>query len=150
VRAIATIGYQAATIHGFLDALQEYGTGLLVDIRAVASSRRPGFSKTALAANLHGAQIDYLHLRGLGTPADGRVAARAGRHDEMKAIYLKHLATPAAQAELEALAEIVRAGRRTALMCFEADHTHCHRSLVATALASMMPLRVSHLDPSQL
>ena len=69
---------------------------LLVEVRAVASSRRPGFAKTRLAANLHEAGIEYLHLRALGTPADGRAAARAGRHAEMQAIYRVQLATDAA------------------------------------------------------
>lgn len=144
---IATIGYEAATVERFLDAVSGEGVDLLVDVRAVASSRRPGFSKTRLAANVGTVGIEYLHLRGLGTPADGRAAARAGRHDEMRAIYLEQLATPGAQAELETLAGLVRAGRRVCLLCFEADPAHCHRSLIATALASMLPVHVTHLVP---
>jgi uncharacterized protein (DUF488 family) len=149
VREVATIGYQTATVATFLEALTGHRVELLVDVRAVASSRRPGFAKSALAANLHGASIEYLHLRGLGTPAAGRVAARAGRHAEMQAIFQEHLETPDARAELEALAEIVRSGRRVCLLCLEADPTHCHRSLVATALAGMMPVRVTHLAPGE-
>jgi uncharacterized protein (DUF488 family) len=144
---IATIGYQGATVAGFLQALREAGVELLVDVRAVAGSRRPGFSKTPLAANLRGAGVDYLHLRGLGTPAAGRAAARAGRHEEMRAIFRQHLATPEAQAELEALADIVRGGRRVCLLCFEADPAHCHRTLVARALAALVPVDVRHLTP---
>src|SRR5688572_24682668 len=98
---IATIGYEASTVAAFLEALAGAGVTLLVDVRAVASSRRPGFAKSKLAANLAGAGIDYLHLRGLGTPSDGRAAARAGRHDEMKAIFREHLASDPAQADLE-------------------------------------------------
>jgi uncharacterized protein (DUF488 family) len=120
---------------------------LLVDVRALASSRRPGFAKTALSANLAGAGIDYVHMRRLGTPADGRAAARSGDHDGMRRVFLEHLATEPAQAELEALAELVRAGRRVALLCFEADPAHCHRSLVAAALAERVPLQVEHLAP---
>ena len=149
MREVATIGYQAATVRTFLEALTEHRVDLLVDVRAVASSRRPGFAKSALAANLQGAGIEYLHLRGLGTPAEGRAAARAGRHAEMREIFLEHLATPGARAELEALAEIVRSGRRVCLLCLEADPTHCHRSLVATALTAMVPMRVIHLTPAE-
>lgn len=144
---VATVGYQGATVHSLLQALRETGIELLVDVRAVASSRRPGFAKSALAANLEGAGIDYLHLRDLGTPAPGRAAARAGRHAEMRRIYGEHLETPAAQAALDALADIVRS-RRACLLCFEADATHCHRSLVADALAAVVPVRVTHLAPS--
>jgi len=149
VKEVATIGYEAATVRTFLAALTEHGIELLVDVRAVASSRRPGFAKSALAANLRGAGIEYLHLRGLGTPAEGRAAARAGRHAEMRKIFEDHLATAGAQAELETLAEIVRSGRRVCLLCLEADPTHCHRSLVATALASVVPTRVAHLAPTE-
>ena len=145
-RTIATIGYQAATMPSFLRALEEAGVELLVDVRAVASSRRPGFSKTALAAHLREAGIDYLHLRGLGTPAEGRAAARSGRHEVMRTIFLDHMETSSAQAELEALAGLVEA-RQVCVLCFEADPSHCHRSIVAEELAKLRPVRVRNLMP---
>jgi uncharacterized protein (DUF488 family) len=144
---LATIGYENATVPRFLETLQDAQVELLVDVRAVASSRRPGFAKTKLAANVFTIGIDYLHLRGLGTPAEGRAAARAGRHEEMRAIFHEHLETSEAQDELERLAELVRSGRRVCLLCFEADPAHCHRTLVAAALGEMMPLTVLDLIP---
>jgi len=144
---LATIGYQGATMPEFLAALEAAGVELLVDVRAVTSSRRPGFSKHALTAHLATVGIEYLHLRGLGTPADGRAAARAGRHDRLRTIYGAHLATPAAESDLAVLSDIVRSGRRACLLCFEADPAHCHRSLVAGALAGHVPLEVVHLAP---
>jgi uncharacterized protein (DUF488 family) len=140
-----TIGYEGATVASFLDALRAAGVRLLVDVRALASSRRPGFAKTALSANLASIDIEYLHLRGLGTPADGRAAARAGRHDEMKRIFLERMTRDVAQEELERLAEIIRGGRPVCLMCFEADPSHCHRSLVVEALQSLVSFDVVHL-----
>lgn len=131
----------------FLDALAGAGVQLLVDVRAVASSRRPGFAKTKLAANLESVGIDYVHLRGLGTPAGGRAAARAGRHAEMHAIFREHLGSDVARADLAALADLVRGERRVALLCFEADPAHCHRSLVAAALAERLPITIEHLRP---
>jgi uncharacterized protein (DUF488 family) len=145
MHSLATIGYEATTMERFLAALRDEGVNLLVDVRAVASSRRPGFSKTKLAANLEEAGIEYRHLRALGTPADGRAAARAGRHAEMHAIFREHLATFDAQAELHTLAEWVQSGRHVCLLCFEADPAHCHRTLVADALAELVPIRVTHL-----
>lgn len=142
-----TIGYEGAAVPGFLDALREAGVELLVDVRAVARSRRPGFAKTRLAANLAEAGIAYEHVRALGTPDDGRAAARAGRHSAMRAIFREHLATDAAQAALDDLAAVVRDGRRACLLCFEADPAHCHRALVADALAERLPVRVTHLRP---
>lgn len=145
---VATIGYEGTTMPAFLEALRDAGVTLLVDVRAVASSRRPGFSKTRLAANLEEAGIGYVHLRGLGTPADGRAAARCGRHDEMRRIFAAHLKTDAARDDLERLVDLAQGSARLCLLCFEADPRHCHRSLVAEALAERVPIEVRHLSPS--
>jgi uncharacterized protein (DUF488 family) len=144
-----TIGYEDTTVARFLDTLSEAGVELLVDVRAVANSRRPGFAKTKLAANVGERGIEYLHLRGLGTPADGRAAARAGNHAEMHAVFAEHLQTEAAKTDLETLASILRSGRRACLLCLEADPEHCHRSLVAAALQSLAPAEVVHLRPDR-
>jgi uncharacterized protein (DUF488 family) len=144
---VCTIGYEGATVPAVLDALREARVELLVDIRAVASSRRPGFAKTALAANVATIGVEYLHLRSLGTPAEGRAAARAGKHAEMRKIFLSHLTTEAAQSQLSTLESIVRGGTRVCLLCFEADAEHCHRTLVANALAKKLRVEIIHLSP---
>ena len=146
---LATIGYEGATVPALLQALQAAGVQLLVDVRAVTSSRRPGFSKNKLAENLSTVGIDYLHLRGLGTPAEGRAAARAGRWDELRAVFAEHMETLAAQTDLEALAELVRSGRRVCLLCYEHDPAHCHRTLVADALQPLVKVKVEHLFPGR-
>jgi uncharacterized protein (DUF488 family) len=147
-RRVATAGYQASTVKSFLAALREAGIELVVDVRAVASSRRPGFSKSRLAANLAEAGIGYVHLRGLGTPAEGRAAARAGKFAELRRIYERHLATLEAKAELAELSDLVTSGRRVCLLCFEHDPAHCHRTMVAAALGEQLPIRVEHLSPT--
>src|SRR5919205_2788910 len=88
-----TIGYEQTPAKAVLDELEHAGVKLLVDVRAVASSRRPGFSKTQLAAGLDERGIAYVHLRGLGTPKEGREAARSGKFDALHKIYAKHLKT---------------------------------------------------------
>src|SRR6185312_5624104 len=75
-KTLFTIGYEQTPAKAVLDELQSAGVKLLVDVRAVAASRRPGFSKTQLAAGLDERGISYFHLRGLGTPKEGRAAAR--------------------------------------------------------------------------
>ena len=145
--SIATIGYEGATITSFQEALRDARIDVLVDVRALASSRRPGFAKTRLAANAGEAGAEYLHLRALGTPADGRAAARAGRYEEMQRIFRVQLATPEAQTALALVADLVRQGRRVCLCCFEAEPAHCHRRIVAAALAEMLPAAVVHLRP---
>jgi len=147
METLATIGYETATPERLREALTEAGVDLLVDVRAVANSRRPGFSKSRLAASLAEVGIEYLHLRALGTPAEGRAAARGGHHDELREIYHRHLDTPEARDALETLVGIVRSGRRASLLCLEADPAHCHRSLVAAAVAERIPVRVENLSP---
>jgi len=142
---VDTIGYEGATPASFLAALRDARVALLVDVRAVAMSRRPGFAKTRLAANLDEVGIEYLHLRGLGTPADGRAAAKSGRHAEMHRIFREHMHSDAAQADLATLVSIIQGGRRVCLMCFERDPAHCHRSLVVEALAKHLAIEVNHL-----
>ena len=144
---VCTIGYEGTTVAEFLEVLRKEHVSLLVDVRAIAGSRRPGFAKTRLAAHLADVGIEYLHLRGLGTPGDGRAAARAGRHAAMHAIFRAHLATPVAQADLATLMSIVGSGRRVCVLCLESDPAHCHRSLIVAEMQQRIPLDVLHLHP---
>ena len=132
---IFTIGYEGTTVGEFVAALQQAGVQRVIDVRALPLSRRPGFSKTPLRGALAEADIEYVHLRALGTPADGRAAARAGRHADMARIYAGRLELPEAMAEsaqMLALAE----EKPSALLCYERDPTHCHRSLLLDAAAA--------------
>ncbi|HWA16040.1 MAG TPA: DUF488 domain-containing protein [Gemmatimonadales bacterium] len=146
MKTLATIGYELATPATLIDALLRAKIDLLVDVRAVPNSRRPGFSKKALTAATAEAGIEYLHLRGLGTPADGRAAARAGRHAEMQAIFRRQLRTLEARDDLFILVEAVREGRSACLLCLEASPEHCHRRLVATAVQEQLSVRVVDLE----
>jgi len=139
-----TIGYEAATQPDVIGRLRAAGVQLLIDVRAVAASRRPGFSKTALSGALAEAGIDYLHLRALGTPSDGRAAARAGRTAEMHRIFHLHLEEPAAQLALLHAAEAV-AARPSALLCYEADAAVCHRAIVADLLCERLGCAIHNL-----
>ena len=96
---IFTIGYEGATMGEFLAALDAAGVERVIDVRALPLSRRPGFSKSPLRAALEEAGIDYIHLKALGTPAEGRTAARAGRHEDMARIYAGQLELPEAMAQ---------------------------------------------------
>lgn len=136
-----TIGYEGKTLAEFLDELEGAGVRQLIDVRAVAASRRPGFSKTALAGALAERGISYLHLRPLGTPAAGREAARAGRIAEMRSIYAGQLDTPEAALALEqALA--AAAEQPSALLCYEREAPDCHRSMLAERMIERTPFEV--------
>jgi uncharacterized protein (DUF488 family) len=142
---LATIGYENDTQAAMIDRLKQAGVKIVLDVRAVASSRKAGFSKNILAASLAEAGIDYVHLQKLGTPKIGRDAARAGRIAEMRRIYEDHLADePAAQVELVKAGEIASA-RKAALLCYEADYNGCHRTIVAQRLHNQLGLEVENL-----
>src|SRR3954447_6334223 len=106
-KKLFTIGYEQRRAKAVLDELQSAGVKLLVDVRAIASSRRPGFSKTQLAAGLDERGIGYVHLRGLGTPKEGRLAARAGDGKSLERIYAKHMKTPQAREQLDELRALI-------------------------------------------
>ena len=131
---IFTIGYEGATMAEFLAALQQAGIERVIDVRALPLSRRPGFSKSPLRAALEEAGIEYVHLKALGTPAEGRAAARAGRHEDMARIYAGQLELPEAMAQGAQMIELARE-RPSALLCFEREPAHCHRSLLFEAVA---------------
>ena len=141
---IFTIGYEATTMGEFLDALGRAGVERVIDVRALPLSRRPGFSKTPLKAALEGAGIEYVHLKALGTPADGRTAARAGRQDDLERIYADQLELPEAIVQAQQMRDL--AGERpSALLCYEREPGECHRSLLLSAAAP--DADVTHLFP---
>jgi len=141
---IFTIGYEAATVTEFLAALKKAGVERVIDVRALPLSRRPGFSKSPLRAALNEAGIDYVHLKALGTPSDGRAAARAGRHEDLERIYAGQLELPEAMVQAEQMRELA-AEKPSALLCYEREPAGCHRSLLLAAVAS--DATVTHLFP---
>ena len=123
-----------------LDELQRAKVKLLVDVRAVAASRRPGFSKTQLAAGLDERGIAYLHLRGLGTPKEGREAARSGKTSAMLKIFNQHLKTEQSRNEMDELVALVKKGGAVCLLCYERDPAQCHRNRVAEIVCAALEL----------
>lgn len=143
-RPLFTIGYEGKTQAEFLDELETAGVDTVIDVRAVAASRRPGFSKTALAGALAERGIEYLHFRPLGTPAAGREAARKGRTAEMEKIYAVQLDTPEAGLAMEQALDV--AGEtRAALLCYEADAAGCHRTMLARRMLARRRFEIRDL-----
>lgn len=130
---IWTIGYEQATVAGVMAALNRAGVDLLADVRALPLSRRPGFSKSALAANAREAGVEYRHFKALGTPADGRAAARRHDHAALERIYAAQLDLPEAAIAGAQLAELARE-RKVALLCYERAASECHRTLLRKAV----------------
>lgn len=146
--ALMTIGYEGASIEDFVATLRHTAIEVLVDVRDVPISRKPGFSKKLLAKRLNEAGIRYIHLRELGNPKPGREAARQGKVEIFERIFRSHLARPDSQEALSQAAGIA-AQNRAALLCFESDHSDCHRSIVAGFIAKREQLSVRHLNVIQ-
>jgi uncharacterized protein (DUF488 family) len=141
---VCTIGYEGTTVDAVLSTLLGAGVRLLLDVRAVAASRKPGFSKRQLAAGLDAVGIGYVHLQGLGTPKPGRDAVRAGHPERMVPIFMAHMQGDRAQAELAQAIGLAR-DTRACLLCFERDHTTCHRRLVAEMITAETGQGVTNL-----
>lgn len=143
-----TVSYEGRSLDGFLHDLREHGVRVLVDVREVPISRKPGFSKTTLAAALTEAGIAYVHMRALGCPKSIRDAYREdGDWSRYTVLFNKHLQRQgAAIAELSELA----AAQPAALMCYEADFNRCHRTYVARAVANRLGATVGHITAGRL
>jgi uncharacterized protein (DUF488 family) len=139
--AIATIGYEGSTIESFVATLRHASIDVLIDVRDLPLSRKKGFSKNQLAERLIDTGIDYVHLKGLGDPKEGRNAARAGKYDLFRKIFGRHMQSKVAMHDMEIAADLVKT-RHACLMCFECKHDNCHRSIVAERLALITRLTV--------
>jgi uncharacterized protein (DUF488 family) len=131
---IFTIGYEGTTVPEFIRSLKDAGVERVIDVRALPLSRRPGFSKSPLRSALEEAGIEYVHLKALGTPANGRAAARAGRHADLERIYAGQLELPEAMAQSAQMLDLADE-KPSALLCMEREPAHCHRTLLLNAVA---------------
>lgn len=128
-----TIGYEGATQDQFIAVLKEAGIERVIDVRAVPLSRKAGFSKNVLAAGLKDAGIDYVHLKALGTPPEGRDAARKGNRAGLERVYAGQLELPEAMVQAEQMRELANE-KPSVLLCFERDPGMCHRTLLHRAV----------------
>lgn len=145
VPVITTIGYEGITLESFIATLMSKGIEQVIDVRELPLSRRKGFSKTAISASLLNAGIEYVHLKSLGDPKPGRLAARAGRDAEFRRIFGNHLKTDEAQLGLAQCAKLAKA-KSSALLCFERCPTCCHRAIIADSLRLAYGFSIRHIE----
>lgn len=143
--ALFTIGYEGAAWAPFLAALEAQGVRQVIDVRQLPLSRRPGFSKSPLAAGLAAAGIEYVHLRALGTPPEGRAANKRREWARFWAIVDNSLASLEAAHAL-AHAAALAASRRSCLLCYERDPCICHRLRVGEHLRDHHGFTLHHLQ----
>ena len=142
---LMTIGYEGLTTRDFIDLLRRCRVSMIVDIRELPISRKPGFAKAALAAMLEKHGIKYQHVSELGCPRDIRHEYRDdgdwGRYSRRFKAYLETQGTA-----IERLIEWT-GEEQCCLLCFEEDFNFCHRSYVAEQAVLKMdgPARIHHL-----
>ncbi|MBA4008795.1 MAG: hypothetical protein C0486_08450 [Erythrobacter sp.] len=139
-----TIGYERSTLSDFVATLQMSGIDVLADIRDRAQSRRPGFSKSALSEALSKANIQYVHLKELGDPKEGREAARRGDFGEFRRVFSNVMASEEANSAVQQIAEMLK-DSNVCLMCYERDVKTCHRKIVSDNLKERTGTPVKHL-----
>ena len=131
-RQLFTAGYEGTTIHTFITTLQTNNVDCVLDVRAIAFSRKPGFSKTALSRNLESANIRYIHLPDLGTPKPIREKLKStGDYNDFFETMDAHLAEK--EDAIEDAYKFVNENT-CCLMCFERLATECHRNIVASKI----------------
>jgi uncharacterized protein (DUF488 family) len=141
---LATIGYEGSSLDDFVATLKVAGVEVLLDIRQVPISRRVGFAKTALSAAVEAAGITYVHLRGLGDPKEGRVAARSGNYARFRDIFERHLETDEAKDDLRRAVAVAERSA-TCLLCYERNPKECHRLMVADLISDTLAIAIRHL-----
>ncbi len=139
-----TIGYEKSELADFVATLTSVRINILIDVRDRAQSRKRGFSKTALSQALNAAGIEYIHLRELGDPKEGREAARNGHWDQFDKIYKKVLATQSAREAITYIEELSRSNS-ICLLCYERDHKTCHRKYITDDIEKRTGMKARHL-----
>ena len=142
---LMTIGYEGMTQKDFLGVLKRCRVTMLVDVRELAISRKPGFAKVALSEALEQCGIKYEHLVDLGCPREIRHNYREdGDWSRYTRKYKAYLDTQ--EPTLMRLWNLMQ-DERCCLMCFEEDCNFCHRSFIAERVVRMadLPMRAQHL-----
>jgi len=143
---LLTVGYEGVSVEDFLSALTGNGVTTLLDIREIAASRRRGFAKSALRANLTCMDIAYQHEPKLGSPREVRHRLReTGDYNAFFLDFDRYLATQ--RNLLERLA--ISLTGSVVLLCYERHYQECHRKSVAALLGQMAHLEPQHVEVRQ-
>jgi uncharacterized protein (DUF488 family) len=142
LKKLMTIGYEGSSVEDFLSTLTAAGVTTLLDIREIAASRRRGFAKTALHANLASVDIAYRHEPRLGSPREIRHRLReTGSYERFFLDFDRYLGTQ--QDLVKQLAAQLTGS--VVLLCYERDYHECHRKSVASAFGEITGLKPKHI-----
>ncbi|KUM27592.1 hypothetical protein AU467_15725 [Mesorhizobium loti] len=142
--ALLTIGYEGSEIGDFVSVLKAARIDILIDVRDLPLSRKPGFSKNSLKKNLESSAIEYRHTKVLGDPKEGRLAARSGDRRRFERIFRDHIANEVARKTIREIAEQSET-KNICLMCFEREHKDCHRFIVCEEILKNRNIQIKHI-----
>jgi uncharacterized protein (DUF488 family) len=161
VRTVVTIGVYGFDQPTFLGALDEAGVGLLLDVRQRRGVRGREYAwanSARLQAALAGAGIEYRHhielaptteLRRLQYAEDDRLGVGKRSRVELAPEYRERYTHEILdRVDLEPIVHALPTGSSTALLCVERDPEACHRSLIATRMATEHGVSIRHLKPA--
>jgi uncharacterized protein (DUF488 family) len=135
---LCTAGYQGERLDAFVEKLLAAQVTMLVDVRWRAQSRKPGFSKSALAGALNEAGIEYTHLQQLGMPDELMPLRNSNDNSVILEEYGRRISR---DDELLGPLRDLLCAHRVCLLCFEADHRQCHRQV----LSELLQVETRHL-----
>jgi len=131
---IYTIGYEGYTIEKFIKKLKDSNIQQLIDVRAIALSRKNGFSKTILKFELNKVGIKYEHLKDLGSPKDVRYNLYKDLdYEKFFKEYKKHIHDEDVMQDISKIEGLAKR-KKSVIMCFEKDYKTCHRRIIAEEL----------------
>jgi uncharacterized protein (DUF488 family) len=144
---IFTLGYEQRNIVEFVKLLESEAIDVLLDVREKAWSHKPGFSKSALAAAVEKAGIEYSHLHWVGNPK--WIRSIAGTHEDCIGFYRQYLeaAEWLVDAFVDFVCEMIDRGLRVCLVCYERHPGDCHRGVLAELLEKRTATAVQHIAP---
>ncbi len=144
--SLLTIGYQGRTLSELVGRLVRHEVRVLIDVRESARSRRPEFNERRLAEAVTGRGISYLHVPNLGSKAAARHDLYAsGDFERFAGLYLSYVRRWRLP-EMKELCRLIGREGVVCILCYEADHEHCHRSIVAReAIRLRSKVQVQHI-----
>jgi len=130
-----TIGHSNHSLEEFLELLNHYQIGQLVDVRSMPRSRYvPWFNKEKLSNSLKKHKIHYLHLGELGGLRHSKKdSINTGWNNKSFRGYADYMQTPEFFNGLKNLNALLKSGKKVAIMCAEAVPWRCHRSMIGDA-----------------
>jgi len=132
-----TIGYEGGSLENYLNRLIKHDVKVLVDVRNNPLSMKFGFSKSQLKQYCESLGIQYMHFPEVGIVSDKRQALNTqDDYDKLFADYRANNLPNTLETQNDIL-KILRAYKRIALTCFEANYCQCHRSHLADAIKKL-------------